>query len=225
MSSCLWIGQTRLPRLHYCRNIVKRELDLRGGNAHTKTKRKDICFFNHPAQLAPVVIQATTTKRFTLASSHDSATVGSYFGPSFHSLPQRQSGTPRETSPVEHRSAWSCEAMLLMHKTTTTTMSAKSAPDEMITATMAEERFPVKLHAMLTALENEGQTTIASWLSHGYSFRVHDQERFMREILPTWFKQTKTTSFIRYWNDTLDVQRMIHLQHRPFSPTMYFTGF
>jgi hypothetical protein len=62
---------------------------------------------------------------------------------------------------------------------------------------MAEQKFPVKLYAMLASLEQEGNSTIASWLPHGYSFKVHDQQRFLNEALPRWFKLTKHTSFIR----------------------------
>lgn len=62
---------------------------------------------------------------------------------------------------------------------------------------MAEQKFPVKLHAMLTSLEEEGGIHIASWMPHGRSFKVHNQEKFMAEVLPKWFKLTKHTSFIR----------------------------
>jgi HSF-type DNA-binding len=62
---------------------------------------------------------------------------------------------------------------------------------------MAEQKFPVKLHAMLTSLEAEGGAQVASWMPHGCSFKVHNQEKFMAEVLPKWFKLTKHTSFIR----------------------------
>jgi HSF-type DNA-binding len=62
---------------------------------------------------------------------------------------------------------------------------------------MAEQKFPVKLHAMLTSLEAEGGSHIASWMPHGCSFKVHNQDKFMEEVLPKWFKLTKHTSFIR----------------------------
>jgi hypothetical protein len=74
-----------------------------------------------------------------------------------------------------------------------------SGPEESTTSASAlsDQKFPVKLHAMLAALEEDGKSSIASWLPHGRSFVVHDQERFLDEARSKWFKLKKYTSFAR----------------------------
>lgn len=47
-----------------------------------------------------------------------------------------------------------------------------------------EQLFPAKLHYLLELLEREGQAHICSFQSHGRALKVHDQERFVKEILP-----------------------------------------
>jgi hypothetical protein len=59
------------------------------------------------------------------------------------------------------------------------------------------EPFPEKLHRMLSELEKEGKTSIASFLSHGRAFAIHDIETFVAEVMPRFFKQTKWNSFAR----------------------------
>jgi hypothetical protein len=59
------------------------------------------------------------------------------------------------------------------------------------------EPFPEKLHRMLSELEKEGKTNIASFLSHGRAFSIHDIETFVAEVMPRFFKQTKWNSFAR----------------------------
>jgi hypothetical protein len=60
--------------------------------------------------------------------------------------------------------------------------------------------FPVKLHRMLEAVENEGRQSIVSWNIDGTSFQVHNIERFVTEVLPKHFKQSKYKSFQRQLN-------------------------
>ena len=43
--------------------------------------------------------------------------------------------------------------------------------------------FPVKLHYVLSEMENDGLQHIASWQPHGRSFVVHDQEEFVKKVL------------------------------------------
>ena len=59
--------------------------------------------------------------------------------------------------------------------------------------------FPVKLHAMLTRVENSGQSDVISWQSHGRCFLVHDPNAFT-EMLPNYFKLSKIASFQRQLN-------------------------
>lgn len=47
-----------------------------------------------------------------------------------------------------------------------------------------KEAFPFKLHNMLKEADLEGFDRVVSWQSHGRSFRVHDRETFIREIMP-----------------------------------------
>ena len=62
------------------------------------------------------------------------------------------------------------------------------------------EPFPEKLHRMLADVQAEGLTDIISFFSHGRAFAVHDMERFVAEIMPRFFKQSKWNSFARQLN-------------------------
>merc|ERR1719450_682783 len=44
---------------------------------------------------------------------------------------------------------------------------------------------------MLTAADREGFTHIVSWHNDGLSFRVHNQEAFVNEVLPEYFPSSK----------------------------------
>jgi hypothetical protein len=62
-------------------------------------------------------------------------------------------------------------------------------------------RFPEKLHQMLTAVEAEGESQIISFYSHGRAFAIHDGARFEAEILPKFIpEQGKLISFVRQLN-------------------------
>jgi hypothetical protein len=60
--------------------------------------------------------------------------------------------------------------------------------------------FPLKLHEMLDHIERNGLASVVSWQSHGRCFLVHDQKKFVDEIMPTYFRQTKFASFQRQLN-------------------------
>jgi len=64
--------------------------------------------------------------------------------------------------------------------------------------------FPVKLYTMLELFDGVGNTTsntdrseIVAWSPHGRAFAVHDEERFMSEVSPLFYRQTKINSFYR----------------------------
>jgi hypothetical protein len=57
--------------------------------------------------------------------------------------------------------------------------------------------FPLKLQRILDKLEAEGNTDVISWLPHGRAFIVHDSHRFVSELMPHWFNQSKYSSFQR----------------------------
>lgn len=49
------------------------------------------------------------------------------------------------------------------------------------------EYFPEKVYIMLEETEKAGQTEIVGWLSHGRAWKIHDQDRFVKEIMPVYF--------------------------------------
>jgi hypothetical protein len=63
--------------------------------------------------------------------------------------------------------------------------------------TKMHESFPVKLHRLLQQVAAEGKEDIISWTFTGKAFKVHDRERFVKEIVPQYFRQKKISSFRR----------------------------
>ena len=59
--------------------------------------------------------------------------------------------------------------------------------------------FPLKLHAMLDAVERQGMEHIVSWQPHGRCFVVHNPKAFV-DILSNHFKVSKLSSFQRQLN-------------------------
>lgn len=62
------------------------------------------------------------------------------------------------------------------------------------------EPFPEKLHRMLREVEEKGLSDIVSFYSHGRAFGVHDMDRFVSEIMPLYYKQSRWNSFARQLN-------------------------
>lgn len=62
------------------------------------------------------------------------------------------------------------------------------------------DTFPFKLYRMLSILEDLGFHDIIAWKSHGRSFQVLHGDKFVKVVLPKFFKQTKLTSFQRQLN-------------------------
>jgi hypothetical protein len=60
--------------------------------------------------------------------------------------------------------------------------------------------FPWALHSLLDDAEKEGFDCTISWKPSGMAFKVHNRERFMNEVLPRYFRQTKFKSFVRQLN-------------------------
>jgi len=60
--------------------------------------------------------------------------------------------------------------------------------------------FPMKLYKMLQDSPEKGWEDIVSWAPDGLSFHVHDADRFMTDVLPAYFNQTKFKSFQRQLN-------------------------
>jgi hypothetical protein len=59
------------------------------------------------------------------------------------------------------------------------------------------EPFPEKLCRMLSTAEQDGISHIVSFFSHGRAFGVYDMDRFVSDVMPKYFKQTKWNSFAR----------------------------
>eukprot|EP00980_Cylindrotheca_fusiformis_P029873 scaffold23996_cov117-Cylindrotheca_fusiformis.AAC.1 len=59
--------------------------------------------------------------------------------------------------------------------------------------------FPLKLHAMLKGVEQDGLQHIVSWQPHGRCFAIHDSKEFAK-ILPDYFQLSKISSFQRQLN-------------------------
>jgi len=61
--------------------------------------------------------------------------------------------------------------------------------------------FPEKLMDMLTKIEKEGKfTNVVGWLPHGRAFIVRKPKEFITQVMPTYFRQSKLTSFQRQLN-------------------------
>jgi HSF-type DNA-binding len=53
---------------------------------------------------------------------------------------------------------------------------------------------------MLADTEKEGKSDVISFYSHGRAFAVHDIDRFVADVMPKYFKQSKWNSFARQLN-------------------------
>jgi hypothetical protein len=77
-------------------------------------------------------------------------------------------------------------------------------PEEVITLCRTRggvsEPFPEKLHRMLSDVEKDSISDVVSFFSHGRAFGVHDMDKFVSEVMPKYFRQTKWNSFSRQLN-------------------------
>lgn len=60
--------------------------------------------------------------------------------------------------------------------------------------------FPWKLHEMLEAADVQGFDSVVSWLPDNNSFKVHNQQAFVSQVMPRFFKQSMYKSFQRQLN-------------------------
>lgn len=60
--------------------------------------------------------------------------------------------------------------------------------------------FPLKLHELLEKVDEEGLQHIVSWQPHGRAFVVREPKKFVADLMPRFFRQTKLTSFQRQLN-------------------------
>jgi len=83
--------------------------------------------------------------------------------------------------------------------------SALQDPDPLLVANRrtrggVTEPFPEKLHRMLQEAEENGEANVVSFFSHGRAFMVQNQVRFVAEIMPKYFRQSRMSSFQRQLN-------------------------
>jgi HSF-type DNA-binding len=60
--------------------------------------------------------------------------------------------------------------------------------------------FPLKLHAILDAIEQDGYDKVISWQPHGRCFIIHKPKDFVEYVMPKYFNHTKISSFQRQLN-------------------------
>ena len=60
--------------------------------------------------------------------------------------------------------------------------------------------FVWKLYEMLEGVENCGNDYIVSWVESGKAFKVHQHQKFLKNIIPIYFKQKQYKSFQRQLN-------------------------
>lgn len=60
--------------------------------------------------------------------------------------------------------------------------------------------FPTLLHLVLTRAEKDGYGHICSWQSHGRCFSVSNRDKFVSEVMPSYFRQSQYASFQRQLN-------------------------
>mmetsp|Transcript_18785 Transcript_18785/g.29090 ORF Transcript_18785/g.29090 Transcript_18785/m.29090 type:complete len:339 (+) Transcript_18785:71-1087(+) len=60
--------------------------------------------------------------------------------------------------------------------------------------------FPEKLMEVLSRSDDADCVRCIAWLPHGRSFKIIDQDYFMKEICPRYFKATQYKSFTRQFN-------------------------
>lgn len=64
----------------------------------------------------------------------------------------------------------------------------------------SESTFPRMVYRMLQDVEKNNADHIVSWINDGTAFRVHNEEAFVKQILPLYFDQTVYESFRRQLN-------------------------
>jgi hypothetical protein len=57
--------------------------------------------------------------------------------------------------------------------------------------------FPVKLHSLLENVEVDGHSGVVSWQPHGRAFKIHNRKKFVEQVMPKHFRQSKFESFRR----------------------------
>lgn len=62
------------------------------------------------------------------------------------------------------------------------------------------EPFPEKLHRLLLEVEAAGRSDVISFIAGGRAFAIHKPDKFFKEIVPLYFRQSRLSSFKRQLN-------------------------
>ena len=62
------------------------------------------------------------------------------------------------------------------------------------------EPFPEKLHRLLMEVEAAGRSDVISFVADGRAFCIHKPDKFFKEIVPLYFRQSRLSSFKRQLN-------------------------
>jgi hypothetical protein len=62
------------------------------------------------------------------------------------------------------------------------------------------EPFPEKLHRLLREVEAAGMQDVISFIANGKAFQIHKPDKFFKEIVPRYFRQSRLSSFKRQLN-------------------------
>ena len=62
------------------------------------------------------------------------------------------------------------------------------------------EPFPEKLHRLLIEVEQAGRSDVISFVANGRAFAIHKPDKFFKEIVPLYFRQSRLSSFKRQLN-------------------------
>lgn len=64
----------------------------------------------------------------------------------------------------------------------------------------AIEPFPERLHRLLHEVESAGRSDVISFVAEGRAFCIHKPDKFFKEIVPMYFRQSRLSSFKRQLN-------------------------
>ncbi len=79
-------------------------------------------------------------------------------------------------------------------------VSSSVSEKEKLSMFHKEFQFPWKLYEMLERADDDDFASLVSWMPGDSSFKVHDSDNFVEEVMPRFFKQTKYKSFQRQLN-------------------------
>ena len=65
---------------------------------------------------------------------------------------------------------------------------------------MHTQPFPEKLHRLLLEVEAAGRGDVISFVASGRAFAIHKPDKFFKEIVPLYFRQSRLSSFKRQLN-------------------------